>query len=323
MKPSSRRNLGLFVALAFVWGTSFIAIKAGLDYLPPVLFAAFRYDIAGVVLLAYALVTGGQWRPSSRREWKFILVSGALLIGVHFAFLFSGQQYVSSGIAAIVLSLTPVLTPLFAWLVLTDERLNAPGALGTVLSLAGVVVIAQPDPSNLGTEFYGIVLLFLAAASFAFGSVLTQRMPVTLPLVPMQGWIMVLGALMLHALSPLLGESPATVQWTLESVLALAYLALVAGIGGFLIYFDLLSELGPIEISLVNYAVPIVAALAGWAVLGEELTGTTVTGFLVILLGFALVKWETVRRKGVVLRRRVADERAELLRTDGGVSDDD
>lgn len=315
MPTSPYRNVALFTALAAVWGSSFMAIKAGLEFLPPVLFAAFRYDIAGALLLVYAVAAGGQWRPSSRREWSYILLNAALLIGVHFTLLFTGQQYVSSAVAAVVLSLTPVLTPVFAWLLLDDERLSSASALGTLLGLLGVTIVAQLDPGNLGAEFYGIVFLFFSAASFALGSVLTQRMRATLPLVPMQGWVMFLGALMLHLISPLLGESTAAVRWTPEAVGALAYLSLVAGIGGFLVYFDLLDRLGSVEISLVNYAVPVFAALSGWLVLGERIAGTTVLGFLVIALGFALVKQERLRAEARVLRARVNDS---TLRTDGG-----
>lgn len=321
---SSKRYFGLFVALAFVWGASFMAIKAGLAYFPPVLFAGFRYDIAGVLLLAYALAVGGQWRPSSRREWGYILVNGPLLIGVHFTLLFTGQQYVTSAVAAIVLSLTPVLTPAFAWAVLPDERITAVGALGMVFGVAGVAIIAQPDPSNLGTEFYGVVLLFLAAASFALGSVLTKRMPATLPLAPMQAWIMLTGAGILHVLSVLFGESAASVQWTTESVSALLYLAVVAGAGGFLVYFHLLDQLGPIEINLVNYAVPVFAALTGWVVLGEQITATTIAGFLVIATGFALVKARRLQREYAMFRTRfTADADRKPVLSDGGLPDTD
>lgn len=318
---SSKRNIGLFVALAFMWGTSFMAIKAGLAYLPPILFASFRYDIAGLLLLGYAVFAGDQWRPSSRREWGYIGVNGALLIGAHFALMFTGQQYVTSAIGAVVLSLMPILTPVFAWLLLSDERLSATGALGTLVGLAGVVIIAQPDPNNLGTKFYGVVLLFLSAASFSFGSVLTQRMPATLPLVPMQAWIMLSGSAMLHAVSLMLGESFASVQWTVTSVSALLYLAVIAGAAGFLIYFDLLERLGPVEISLVNYAVPIFASLTGWVVLGEQITPTTVTGFLAIALGFTLVKQRRLRREFGILRGKVSTAKtSRSVRNDGSLS---
>ncbi|EJN58166.1 DMT family transporter [Halogranum rubrum] len=308
---TKHRNTLLFVTLAFVWGTSFMAIKSGLAELPPVLFAALRYDIAGVLLLALAVVRTAHWRPRGRDEWTLVGVGGLLVIGLHFGLLFTGQQYVTSATGAIVLSTTPMLTPLFAWFLLPDERIGLPGMLGVLLGLAGVVVVANPDPSALGGQFVGVALMFLSAVSFAFGAVLTDRLPAKLPLATTQAWTMLLGAGLLHVLHVALGEpSIATVRWSPDVLLSLAYLAVAAGAGGFLIYFHLLDELGPVEISLVNYAVPVFAALAGWALLSESITATTVGGFALIFGGFSLMKWDVVFPRLVRLEARLSRGRS-------------
>lgn len=302
---TKHRDVLLFVALAFVWGTSFMAIKSGLSELPPVLFAALRYDIAGVLLLAVALSQTDRWLPQTRDEWTLVGVGGVLVIGLHFGLLFTGQQYVTSATGAIILSTTPMLTPLFAWLLLPDERIGLAGMLGVLFGLAGVVAVANPDPAALGGQFVGVALLFLAAVSFAFGAVLTKRLPGHLPLATTQAWTMLLGASLLHVLHVVLGEPTlATVRWSADVLLSLGYLAVVAGAGGFLVYFHLLDRLGPVEISLVNYAVPIFAALAGWALLGETITAGTVGGFGLILAGFTLMKWDVVFGRVVCLEAR-------------------
>lgn len=302
------RNVWAFIALAVVWGSSFIAIKDGLNSLPPVLFAAMRYDIAGLVVLAYAAHTVDRWTPRTRDEWRLIGMGGTLMIGLHFALLFTGQQYVSSAIGAIVLSTTPVVTPLFAYLLLADETLSPSGIVGVVLGLVGVAVIAQPSPSSVDGQLVGVGLLFLSAASFALGSVLTRRFDVGLSTVPMQAWMMVVGSVILHLISFGTGESPADATWGPTVVLALLYLAVVAGAGGFLLYFDLLERVGPNEASLVNYATPAVAAVAGWLALGEQITASTMLGFGVIVVGFALLKLEAIA--GFVARDTAADRDA-------------
>lgn len=302
------RNVWAFIALAVVWGSSFIAIKDGLNSLPPVLFAALRYDIAGLVVLAYAAHAVERWMPRTRDEWRLIGVGGTLMIGVHFALLFTGQQYVSSAIGAIMLSTTPVVTPLFAYLLLADETLSLSGTVGVVLGLVGVAVIAQPSPSSVDGQPVGVGLLFLSAASFALGSVLTRRFDVGLSTVPMQAWMMVVGSVILHLISFGTGESPADATWGPTVVLAVLYLAVVAGAGGFLLYFYLLERVGPNEASLVNYATPAVAAVAGWLALGERITATTVLGFGVIVVGFTLLKLEAIT--GFVARDAAADRDA-------------
>lgn len=311
----THRNVGLFALLAVLWGTSFMAIEVGLEVLPPALFAALRYDIAGLVLFGYALVAAEDWRPRGRDEWVVVFVGGALLIGVHFTLLFSGQRYVTSGVAAIVLSLSPVLTPLFAWTMLPEERLDFFGFLGVFLGLVGTVVIAVSSGS-VGGQLLGVVLLFLAAASWAFGSVLVKRLPGNPPVAPMQAWMMLLGSGMLHAVSPLLGEPGlAQVAWSPLVVGALLFLAVLCSAVGFIIYFVLLDRIGAVEISLVSYAVPVVAAVSGWAVLGENIGPATITGFLFILAGFAFMKHNALApvvrdigvRAGLVAPKHVPD----------------
>jgi drug/metabolite transporter (DMT)-like permease len=298
------RNLVLFVALAIVWGSAFTAIKAGREFFPPVLFAAFRYDAAGVLMLGYAAYATSRWRPRTHDEWALVGVGGLLLIAAYHAFLFVGEQGTTSAAAAIIVSLSPVLTTGFARGLLPNERLTTLGVVGLFLGFAGVVVLSNPDPNDLvTTSTVSQLLVFLAAASFALGSVLTRRFDTNLPLEAMEAWSMVLGALLMHVVSVGLGESMADVEWTFDAVLALGYLVVVASALGFLVYFDLLERLGPIEINLVSYAAPVAAAATGFAFLGETPSVFTLAGFTLILAGFALLKRDALREEVVALRQ--------------------
>jgi len=298
------RNAALFAVLAVAWGSAFTAIKAGLDYFPPVLFAALRYDFAGVLVLGYAVYATDRWRPRTRPEWLQVLAGGSLMIAAYHAFLFVGEQGTTSAVAAIVVSLSPVLTTAFARAFLPDERLTVVGTIGLVIGFLGVVLLSRPDPNNLlDTRTLSMALVFTAAAAFALGSVLTRRIDADLPIEPMEAWSMLLGAVLMHGVSLAIGESVADIRWTTEALLALGYLVVVASALGFLIYFDLLDRLGPIEINLVSYAAPVAAALAGWLVLDETLAPLDAVAFLTIFAGFALLK-----------RRALADELAPVGR---------
>jgi drug/metabolite transporter (DMT)-like permease len=305
---SRYRSVALFVALAAVWGSAFMAIKAGLDYFPPVLFAAIRYDVAGVLMLAYAVYATDRWRPRTRGEWQLVAVGATLLIAGYHAFLFVGEQYTTSAVAAVIISLSPVLTTGFARLFLPSERLTPAGIAGLLLGLVGVVVLSDPNPDNLVTaSVVGQALVFAAAGSFALGSVLTRRIDAELPIETMEAWSMVFGSLLMHVVSfarP--SESIAAIQWTPEAIWAMAYLSIAASALGFLVYFDLLERLGPIEINLVSYVAPVFAALSGWWFLGEGIDFTTVAGFLVIFAGFCLVKREALARELPKLRTVVS-----------------
>jgi len=290
------RNAVLFVGLAVVWGSAFTAIKAGLDFFPPVLFAAVRYDIAGVLILAYAAYATDRWRPRTRDDWVLVGIGGVFMIAAYHAFLFVGEQGTTSAAAAVIVSLSPVLTTGFARSLLPDERLDVAGVAGLVLGLAGVVVLARPDPSNLlADEAVGELLVFAAAASFALGSVLARRSSSDLGVETMEAWSMLLGAGVMHLVSVGLAESLSDVEWTVDGVVALLYLAVVSSAVGFLVYFDLLDRLGPIEINLVSYAAPVAAAVTGLVFLDERPTVFTALGFVLILLGFVLLKRDAMR----------------------------
>ncbi|PSQ30897.1 EamA family transporter [Halobacteriales archaeon SW_6_65_46] len=297
------RNLVLFATLATVWGSAFVAIKAGLGtpaepagfFETPVLFAALRFDIAGVVMIGYAAVATDRLRPESRREWASVLSTAVLIITLYHALLFVGETdpAVTSAAAAIVVSLSPVLTAGFSRLLLPSERLTPLGVVGLLLGFVGVAVLAVEDPRRL-TVAPGLVAVFFAILAFAAGSVINRRLDVALPDASLEAWAMVIGAVLLHVGSLAVGESPADVTVTPHAIGALLFLALVASAVGFLIYFDLLARLGPIEINLVSYAAPIVTALVGFLFLREVIDAQTVLGFTVILAGFLLIKRRAV-----------------------------
>jgi len=299
------RNLVLFVVLSVVWGSSFTAIKAGLEFFPPVLFAALRYDVAGVPMLGYAAYATDRWRPRDRSEWVLVGVGGALMIAAYHAFLFVGEQGTTSAVAAIVVGLSPVLTTGFARLLLSGERLTPVGLLGLALGFVGVAVLADPEPDALlGSGTVPELLVLAAAVSFALGSVLTRRIDAELPVETMEAWAMVLGAVLMHGASVAIGETPADVRVTPAALAALSYLVVVASALGFLVYFDLLERLGPVEINLVSYAAPVAAAVTGFALLGERPGATTALGFVLVVSGFAVLKRRALRRELLALGRR-------------------
>jgi drug/metabolite transporter (DMT)-like permease len=300
---SRYRSVALFLGLGCLWGGSFPAIEVGLESFPPLLFAAARYDLGGVLLLAYALSTTDRWHPTGRADWAGVLGAGTFLIAGN-SLLFVGQQFTTGGVAAVIYSLIPILTTGLAWVLLSGERHSLVGLLGVLFGLAGVVVIARPSPETLlAPDVVGKGLVVLAAFSVALGSVLVRRSGSTLPDVTFTAWAMLVGAALLHAFSLAAGEPLAGVV-TLSGALSLVYIAVFATAVAFLVYFYLLGNYGPLEANLVSYVVPVVATLLGWAFLDERVTGWTAAGFVLILLGFVLLKGSALRAE---LRRTLAE----------------
>jgi drug/metabolite transporter (DMT)-like permease len=296
----SHRAAGLFVATAVLFGTSFIGIEAGLVSLPPVLFAAFRADVAAVVLLAYAWYRYETWRPRSRADVLGVVASSLLVVFANNVFLFVGQTATSGNAGAVVYGLMPVVAPVFAVFLLRTERVSAVDAAGLLLGLAGVVVIVQPDPANLvGSAGQGLVAV--SAVCVALGSVLLRRIGPTMPTIALTGWSMALAAPGIHLVSVGLGEPALSLAWTPTALAAVAYVGVVGTAAAYPAYYALIDAVGPVRANLTAYAMPVVAALTGWAVLGETVEATTAAGFVVVFAGFSVVQR---RALATALRRR-------------------
>lgn len=284
-----RRTLGEFLLVTLLFGTAFPAITVGLSVLPPLLFAAARYAVSAVILLSYAVVTTDYWRPRSRRDWQAVAAGGALFIGGT-GFTFYGQQFTTSGVAAIIVSLVPVLTVLVGWALLPAERPSRRGALGVVVGLVGVALVVRPAPASLlDPAVLGKLSILLAAVLITLGTVLVRRVHAPMPVPALTGWSMVVGATLQLAASAATGEPIASVTVTTTALLTVVYLGAVAGAFAFALYFALIGRVGALRASLVTYLNPVVALLTGWVFLGERVQPVTLLGFGVIAVGFALL----------------------------------
>lgn len=295
--------VGLFVLLATLWGLSFPAISVGLRSLEPVLFAAFRYDLAAVLLVTLAVTRTTEWWPTARNDLAAVLAGGVFMISAN-ALLFVGQQTVASGVAAVMQSLVPIATTLWALGLLPEERVSAVGAVGILLGFLGVGLVVRPDPGNLldgSTE--GKLLVLAQVVSVSLGGVLVQRSRPTLDRAALSGWSMAVGAVVLHGVSLAIGEPLVLPQAPLAWG-AIVYLGVFATAVAFFIYYTLLEVRGALEASLVSYLVPVVATVAAVFVLNESITPLTFVGFFVVFCGFLLLK-----------RRAVADLVSEARRS--------
>ncbi|QLG48513.1 DMT family transporter [Natrinema halophilum] len=317
----SRRSLAFFVFSSLFFGGTFVAAKAGLAYFPPLLFVALRFDVAAVVMLAYVgwTSTRAELLPRTCGDVVGILATGVLAIGLTNALLFVGQQYVTSAVASIVYSLNPIMTPVFAAALLSDERLSPRGAVGMTLGLLGVGLVVSPDPANLLGGAVGKGILFVGAVSAALGSVLIRRAESDLSSTVRVAWGLPFAAALSHLLARLGGESPAAIEWTPEAVLALGYVSIFAGVFAYIAYFGLIDTAGAIRANLIFYVVPVVSTLGGWALLGETIEALAIAGFLLIFAGFVVLGSKSIDIGSFVARVR---RRAPIVDEDSPVRDE-
>jgi drug/metabolite transporter (DMT)-like permease len=271
-----------------MWGGAFVAIEVGLASVPPFWFAGLRYLLAGTVVSVIAVATG-RFLPGNRAEWASVGLVGAFVVAGYHGLLYLGTASISGAIAAVVVSLSPVLTTVVAGALLS-ESFDLVDGLGLLFGIAGVAVIA--DPGGGSVALGGVAMVFVGVSLFATASVGLRTLDADLPAAALQGWGMLLGSGLLVAGAVLRGETLPTGLLTGPAAGSFAYLVLVSGVLGYLAYFELLSRIGPVRVNLVAYLEPVTAALAGWAVLGDMPTATTAGGFLLVFAGFALATAE-------------------------------
>lgn len=302
-----RGTAAMFAALAAFWGTSFVAIQAGVPHFPPLLFAALRYAVAGGVVLAYAALTTDRWLPRTRDDWLSAAVGGLLVIAVYHGLLYLGERHVPGAIAAIVVSTSPVVTAVAASAVLDDASVGPLELVGFALGLLGVVVVAAPGAGGLAaTGVVPVLLVFGSAVAFSLGGVLTRPFETSVPLRTTQAWTMLVGAAVLFAGAAVRGESVAAIEWTPTAVASLAYLTFVSGVVAFLIYFALLDRAGPGTVHLVSYLEPVVATVVSAVALGDVVAPTALAGFAAVFAGFAVVERDRLRGVAASVSARAA-----------------
>lgn len=284
------RNVVLFLTLASLFGVAFVAIKAGLAVLPPIFYAALRFNVAAPILLGFVAWHFDSWLPQTRGDITGIAVGSIAIVAGTNALMFFGQQTVSPAAASVLFGLNPILAPAFAF-VLLEERLDLVDITGILLGLVGVVILVQPSRATItaGSTF-GMLVVFCGAATNALGTVSLQRVSPSIDSVPLTAWSMAFGSLLLHGVSRGLGESVTGVEITPALVFAVLFLGIPSTAVAYPIFFTLIRRIGPVRTNLMSYVVPIVAALVGWVVLGEPVTAATVLGFLVIIAGVMLLE---------------------------------
>src|SRR5207237_6864820 len=188
----SRFMLGLNFGLVYVfWGSTYLAIDIAVKHIPPGLMCATRFTIAGIIMLAYCLMTGKNIRYSPRELLQFAVVGILLLIGGNLTLAFA-ELYVPTGLAALLIAITPVWFLVLDSLLIGHHRASGRGLAGLALGLVGVVVLLWPSMHKTGEigrkELVWGVALLVGSLSWAFGSVLSKRWQTGAPTFSGTAW---------------------------------------------------------------------------------------------------------------------------------------
>lgn len=295
---TKNKKIVLFIIASVFFGGTFVGARAGLDYIPPILFVSLRYYIASIVLIGYVSINYpiSELIPKNKSDIIGIFAAGILAIGAANGFLFLGQIEVKSSIAAIVFSLIPIFSLLLASFILEDERLTFKLVVGTIVSLIGVSFVINITPTTiLSSLTMSTLFVLLGAFCTSLGSVIIRKTNPVLSSTARIAWALPISAIMLHIISFQVGESVSNITWNSVSIISLLYVGIFAGAVAYVAYFELLNEVGAMKSSFVFYISPVVATIGGWFFLGESITINSVIGFIIIFVGFVIIGLNSIQ----------------------------
>jgi len=303
------KTLLAFAIIYFVWGATYLAVRVGVREVPPFLYAAMRFVIAGLVLYGWMLARGE--RSPSGREWLSAFLLAVLIFVLDYGLLFWAEQRVPSGIAAVMLATIPAFMALSEITILGTQRLTLRLALALAIGLCGVGVLVIRS-LNLGGEpidAAGAVALIIASISWSVSSALSRKLPLPSSKVMSSGAQMLAGGILLALTSAALGEfrgfHPSAVS--LEAWLALLYLIVAGSIVAFTAYVWLIHHESPTKVGTYAYVNPVVAVLVGYFFGGEALGARTILGTVLVLISVVVITTTRVKRPATAVAVAVAE----------------
>ena len=304
--PSLSAVAAAFATVYIVWGSTYLGIRFAIETIPPFSMAAMRFLAAGAILFAWST-----WRGAGLPtwiQWRSAGIVGTLLLVSGNGLLSWAEQFVPSGVAALIVGTVPL------WMVLLDTAAGGsrPGpavVLGLLLGMAGIATLI--GPGELGGEQVdvpGALAVCVAAFSWALGSMYSRSAPQAPSTLQNVGMQMLLGGALLLALGLGLGERIDPSQVSQRSAWALVYLVLLGGVVSYSAYVWLLKVSTPAKVSTYAYVNPVVAVLLGWALGGESLGPRVFLATATVVSAVVLITRPTTGRSADAADHRPAAE---------------
>ena len=290
----------VWLLLCLIWGSTWLFIKLGLEDLPPLTFAGIRFVIAAIILLLLIAVRRAPF-PRRRRDLMLLALTGILSFSLNYGLVFWGEQYISSGLAALLQSMLPAFGLIIAHYYLPGEPMTLPRIAGVVMGVIGVGVIFSNQLRVSGPKaLWGSAALVLSAFCAAYANVLVKAYCKHIDPVVLAAGQMMFGLIPLFLIGIPLEGNPFRFHWTSMALISLLYLAIVGTVIAFSLYYWLIQNMNVTDTMLIALVTPVVAVVLGMIVLKETLEWRTLAGGLMIMSGIALIVLRRTRKAAEV-----------------------
>lgn len=282
-----------YIALVYVcivWGTTYLAIRIGVQHYPSFLFAGIRQLMAGVILMAFALYRSRETDLSSRNILRQMLV-GFLMLTVGNGLVTFGMKFIPSGVSALICSLMPMFAVLFNMMSSKKDHFNLTIGLGMALGIGGVALIFRHNIAEVTQPAYmgGIIATIVATAGWALGGTVNRRHINAVNPFFNSGLQLLFGGIFMLLISPAVDNYSGFELWNTEGVVSLIYLIIFGSAIAYAAYMFALNVLPVGVATLYAYVNPLIAVLAGYLFLKEELNIYIGMAFITIVISVFLV----------------------------------
>ncbi len=273
--------------VSFFWGTTWIASKEGVRYIPGLQMAAIRQFIAGFLYIIFFIAIKAPWPKG--KQWKTIIILAILNFTLSNGLSTAGVKYINSGLGAIIAAIFPIWVVLISFF--RGEKIAKLAVTGTIISFVGVCIIFYEHLADFLIPNFrlGIILSVIATITWAFGTLYTKKKAASFNPYFSLGLQMFISSILLFAYNGAVGTSISLNEIPANTWYAIAYLVIVGSLITFTIFIYSLQHLPPEVSSIYAYMNPIVAVLLGAALFGESLSLSIAVGGVVTLLGLYLV----------------------------------
>jgi drug/metabolite transporter (DMT)-like permease len=290
-KPETWKVLLAFAIIYFVWGSTFLAIRIGVQEVPPFLLAGMRFLVAGLIL--YGWMRASKTPSPTLRQWGAATMLALLIFVLDYGLLFWAEQRVPSGIAAVMMATIPVFMALSEILILRTQRLTPRLAIALLIGIGGVAILVSRTMSfgDAPIDTGGALALIVAAISWSLASAITRKLPLPAAKAMSSAAQMLTGGVLLTLTASALGEfhgfNIATVSRS--AWLALLYLIIAGSILAFTAYVWLIHHESPTRVGTYAYVNPLVAVALGYFLGNEAIGPRTIIGAALVLVSVIVI----------------------------------
>lgn len=277
----THRAIVLFALMSVIWGIPYLFIRVAVEEISPATLVFARTTVGAVILLPIALARV-DLRPVLQR-WRWVVAFAAVEIGVPWVLLGSAEQHVTSSLAGLLVAGVPLVGTVVAVATGGRDRVGSTGVLGLLVGLAGVAAIAGVSVD--GSDVLAVVEIAIVVVGYAVGPAILARRLDGLPAVGVMALSLTLCALVY---APFAALQRPTVMPSAGALAGIAILGVVCTAVAFLMFSELIAEIGPVRATVITYVNPGVAALLGVVVLHEPFTWGMAVGFGLVIVGSAL-----------------------------------